>query len=446
MVGRYVVNTPAGCGIYIVDLTTLGAWSGIKRSMRFDPAPDNAPAGSRIDIDWIRLVDLQPGLFRTITWTGSGTVDIYLDNDQNAGNGLLGAVATNFNGNSYSLNVGALAPGNYYVAVRRNNPVGGFAYSSGFYQVNAPATITVTAPSDEGSADDFATTFLGDPWDMANSSGHRSHDQSLEQRHTDRDRRGNGTRRSARPVLGLRRNQQRRRVQPEPVPELLQAGRLSVAQNVRGAVHHIDPTRYRILTAEVGVSSKARDLCGGSIFRVIWHVAGEAQETHSWAVALNSRANANVVNRINLDVAALPIDPASPGQAGWVPGTAAFPGIMTFRLDPHEIADPNVFYYKRVKLASLETAHNSYTVRWASSKTNGTVNVYYDTDKDPAQKTLIGSGRGLGDQHGVEHVRPAARCCSTSSTWSSATERTSTARMRSGRSSSITRPRCRVSC
>jgi hypothetical protein len=388
------VHTPAGCGIYIVDLTTLGAWSGTKRSMRFDPAPDNAPAGSTIDIDWMRLVDLQPGLFRTITWTGSGTVDIYLDNDQNAGNGLLGALATNFNGNSYSLNVGALAPGNYYVAVRRNNPVGSFAYSSGFYQVNAPATITVTAPSDEGSADDFATTFLGDPWDMTNA---QDIDHTINLSSSAIQTVTGGETEPGVPLgpfsafVGVNNSGV---FSPAPCQSFSKPAVFPLHSNVRGAVHHIDPTRYRILTAEVGVSSKARDLCGGSIFRVIWHVTGEAQETHSWAVALNSRANANVVNRINLDVAALPIDPASPGQAGWVPGTAAFPGIQTFRLDPHEFAAPTIFYYKRVKLAALETAHLSYTVRWALSKTNGLVNVYYDTDKDPSQKTMIGQVAG----------------------------------------------------
>ena len=52
---------------------------------------------------------------------------------------------------SYSLNVGALAPGNYYVDDSPAGTSGNFAYSSGFYQVNAPATITVTSPPTRGA-------------------------------------------------------------------------------------------------------------------------------------------------------------------------------------------------------------------------------------------------------------------------------------------------------
>ena len=73
----------------------------------------------------------------------AGPVNIYLDNDSNAANGNLGPVALNVSGSSYSLNAGALAPGNYYVAIQRTSG-GSTAYSPGFYQVNAPATLTVT--------------------------------------------------------------------------------------------------------------------------------------------------------------------------------------------------------------------------------------------------------------------------------------------------------------
>ena len=64
---------------------------------------------------------------------------------------------------------------------------------------------------------------------------------------------------------------------------------------------------------------------------------------------------------------------------------------MTFRIDPHEFANPTSFFIKRIKLAALDTAHTSFNVQWTTSKTGGTINVYYDTDKDPASKTLIGS-------------------------------------------------------
>ncbi len=91
-------------------------------------------------------------------------------------------------------------------------------------------------------------------------------------------------------------------------------------RNVRGALHHIDPNKYRILTVEIGLPNKPRDLCGGSIVRVVWHVAGETNESYSWGITLNSRGGANVLSRLNFDMAALPIDPGSPSQIRLGPG------------------------------------------------------------------------------------------------------------------------------
>ena len=391
------VYTTPGWGIYIVDLATHGLlvgsepWNGIKRSLRLDPTQDNSAAGGQIDIDWVRLVDNQPALFRNITWTGSGAVDIHLDNDQNANNGTLGPVALGKTGGSYSLYVGALAPGNYYVAIQ---PAGGgaFDYSPGYYQVNAPATLTVTSPSEEGSADDFATTQLNDPWDMTSPTD-IDHTINLSQAlittvpsaETEAGTAlGNITTLFGTSTLGDFSNS-------APCAHFAKPVVYPLHKNVRGVLHHIDPNKYRIATVEIGLPNKPRDLCGGSIVRIVWQVAGEVHETYSWGITLNSRASANVLSRLNFDMAALPIDPGSPGQAGWVPGISGFPGISSFRIDPHEFANPTSFYIKRVKLAAFETANTSYTVRWTASKTGGTVRVYYDADKNPSAKTLIGS-------------------------------------------------------
>ncbi len=396
----YVLTSP-GWRIYIVDLPTLGLlvgsdpWTGTKRSLRFDPAPDNATPGSTIQIDWARLVDNQPSLLRTITWNNTGgAVDIYLDNDNsptNDPNQTLGLLASNVTGGSYQFNVGALEPGNYFVAMRRSGTNDAFSYSSGFYQVNAPATLTITAPSEEGSDDDFATVHLNDPWDMTAASdidkvmnvvnnGIATVPGAVTEADTPL---GDMTAFVGTSTLG--------EYSPAPCASFAKPVVYPLHSLARGGIQHIDPTKYRILTAELGLPNKPRDLCGGSIVRVVWQVSGQSQETYSWGIALNSRAGANVLNKINLDMASLPIDPASPSQAGWVPGSGPFPGITSFRIDPHEFYNPTLFYIKRVKLAALETADAGYTVRWTASRTGGTVRVYYDTDKDPSIKTFIGS-------------------------------------------------------
>ena len=394
------VTTTAGCRIYFVDLATLGLisgtepWTGTKRSLRLDPAPDNEPAGGVITIDWVRLVENQPSLLRNVTWSGTGPVDIYLDDDNattSDPNQTLGLVASNVSGTSYSLNVGALQPGNYYVKIRQTGTSGNFSTSPGFYQVNAPATITVTSPSDEGSADDFATVHLNNAWDMTSLSDidhlinvANPTITTIPGAETEAGTPlGNITAFFGTSTVG--------EFNSAPCTSFAKPAVFPLHSNVRGQIHRIDPNRYRILTAELGIPNKARDICNGSIVRVVWHVAGDANETYSDDIVLNSRAGANVLSRLNLDMATLAIEPGSPSQTGWVPGFSPNPGIMTFRIDPHEFASPTAFYIKRLKLAALDTAHTSFNVQWTTSRTGGTVNVYYDVDKDPASKTLIGS-------------------------------------------------------
>src|SRR6187401_2920551 len=99
------------------------------------------------------------------------------------------------------------------------------------------------------------------------------------------------------------------------------------------------------------------------------------------------------------DRAVLPIEQGS--QAGWVRGSSATPGIDRFRFDPHEFSSPTPFFIGRVKLAALESVGSGapYTFRWWSSEGNGTVTLYYDTDRNPSNgRTLIGSAASSAQQ------------------------------------------------
>ena len=394
------VYTTPGWRYYIVDLPTLGmlvgsqGWNGTKRSFKIDPAPDNEPAGGTVQIDWVRLVDNQPGLFRNITWTGTGPVDIYLDSNNSPTsdpNQTLGLLASNVAGTSYSFYTGALAPGDYYVAIRRTGTTGAFSYSPGFYRVNEPATISVTSPSEEGSSDDFATVHLNNPWDMTSMS---DMDHMLNVQGAGIVTVPNAETESGTPlgsITAFAAASTTGEFNPDPCTSFAKPALFPFHSNVRGLTRRIDPQRYRILTAELGLPNKARDVCNGSIVRIVWHVAGESQETYSDDIILSSRLGANVVAKLNFDMATVPIEPGSPGQLGWVPGISLNPGIMTFRIDPHEFANPTSFFIRRIKLAALDTAHTSFNVQWTTSKTGGTINVYYDTDKNPATKTLVNS-------------------------------------------------------
>lgn len=131
--------------------------------LRLDP---RSFSSQNIEIDWIRLVEFDAALNRTISWSGaSGPVDIYLDDDQSSANGNLGQIANQVTGGSHTFNLGCLSYGTYYVAITDDGG-SSFAYSNGAYVVNDTPTLRFTSPSEEGSSDDFATTHLGNPWDM----------------------------------------------------------------------------------------------------------------------------------------------------------------------------------------------------------------------------------------------------------------------------------------
>jgi len=168
-----------GWQVYLLDIPSLGlasgqAWSGSVGSLRLDPT---VVSGSQIDIDWVRLVGNDAATMKTITWTGASSVDIYLDTDTSESNGTLGLIARNgttlskgVTGGSFTFQPGALPAGNYYVAMRQSGTTTALKYSPGYYHVEGVPTLNFTSPSPEGSSDDYATTKLGNAWDMNSAS------------------------------------------------------------------------------------------------------------------------------------------------------------------------------------------------------------------------------------------------------------------------------------
>lgn len=394
------VNFPVAPGwrTYLLDIPALGiqagslTWSGVLKSLQF-----YLPTGVSLQIDWIRLVNINASLCRQVTWSGlgAGAVDLYLDVD-GVTNENEWVLATNVagntasagctaNGSGYNFYAGALAPGTYYVVARpAGTTTGPVAHSTTAYVVNDAPLLTITAPSDEGSADDFATTQLGNAWDM-NAS-------------TDVDQFFNVTGPTFNTPIAAE------------TPAGVSLGNVPVlwAQSVaaappagdpivvplwqRGVSNPIDPLRYRILTVEFGLPNIARSVVGGSIARIVWRVVGDTDSV-SDDIIFNSRLGANVMNKITLDMADRALLPIEQGSTtGWVRGGTG-QGIDHFRFDPHEFPAATAFFIRRIKLAALEHVPlgGSYTIRWSASKNSGAVTLYYDTDRDPTTGlTLIG--------------------------------------------------------
>ena len=381
----------SGFRTYLINLASSPNWTGTKRSLQFSPAL--ATTNNLVQIDWMRLVSVDSSLCRAITWTGAAAVDIYLDTDLTATPNL-GPIALTANagqaspgcpivGGAYNFYAGALPGGTYrvFVTTAGAGVSAGYAkYTAGSWVVNDAPTLTFTSPSEEGSDDDFATTQLGNPWDMnavtdvdffsgVNSPQIAAVDaEAPDGTFLPNQRVLYGTSAPgtapcpATPGTSV----------GDPIVELLE-------NNRRGRVKQIDADRYRLLTVEFGLPNKARDVACGSVARIVWRAKGDTGNgSVSDDIIFNSRAGTNLLDKITVDLKTVLVEQGT-GAGGnyWVNGPGG--GIDIFRFDPHEFTPATPFFIKRVKLAALEQANTTYTIRWNYSKPSGIVELYYTT-------------------------------------------------------------------
>ena len=377
--------TYPGWWIYSVDIPTLGlaasgfpVWSaGPVDSLRFNPV---YIAGVNISMDWARLVADTPGLYQTIAWTGSGAVDIYLDNDTNFGNGYVGQIAASATGNSFQFYAGGLPKGTYYVAIRPAGSSGAPSYSPGAWLVDDIPTLTFAKPDPEGSADDFATVQLNNPWDMdaVTDIDYTVNVSGMNITHINAQDQAGNSLGSIRVLAGTT-------AQVPDDPEIF-----PLWWGKRGQNYKIDTSRYRILSLKWGMQ-KSRDLNAGSIGRIIWHVSVDAQENVSNDIALHSLPNVNVVEDLITDMKTLQLEdpPGSPSRSGWT-------GLVDgFRVKPDEFSTPVNFYIQSIKLSALEQADASYTVQWNygyQGSASPSLSLYWDSTGSGFAGTAIATG------------------------------------------------------
>jgi hypothetical protein len=381
-----------GWFVYSVDLSNLGivagptwAASNPVQSLRVDPV---FMPNINVQVDWARLTNYDNTLDRTITWTGSGSVDIFLDNDRTFGNGNESQIAIGVPGNTYTFNVGGLSAGTYYVAIRPTGSSSTPNYSTGAWTVNDIPTLNFTSPNPQGSSDDFATTQLGNPWDMNATS---DIDWTLNVTGTAinnslpaQDEAGN----SLGGVRVYSGTTSSNFADPEIYP---------LHWTVRGANTHIDTSRYRILTLKWGIN-RARDIYDGSIGRVVWRVFGETLENVSSDIILRHLGTANVIQTVIADMKSLPLawggSPAHFG--GGSPSTTGWNGMLDgFRVKPDEFSNPTNFYIQDIKRTAFEQADASYTIQWSFTNAGTaapTVQLAYDTTGTGFAGTQIISG------------------------------------------------------
>ncbi|MDW7760063.1 MAG: hypothetical protein SCM96_05425 [Acidobacteriota bacterium] len=383
---------------YIIDIPALGTavenggpWSGDVHYLRLDPV---IRKDKNIKIDWIRLVQHDPALERTITWTGSGFVDIYLDDDADPANGNLGLLAKRVSGGSHTFLAGALAGGDYHVAIAPHGTQD-YVYAPGFYRVNAVPVLQFTRPSAEGSDEDFVTVHFNDPWDMMNPE---DVEYALNLRNPQfttlnyEDMAGRSyTNRSV--FLA--------EAEPVPAPGWGDPLVYFLHYNHRGGTVFIDTSRYFNLTFKMGIEG-AHSTNTGSIARVIWKRNDEDVPNVSKDIPIRHLAGRWIMNKVVCDLRTLPIEYNSEGQlsqSGWT-------GFLeNFRIDPHEFRDGRRFFFDEVRLTTDWRADASFLIEWTLCRPGppARVSLYYDTDDSGYDGTLIvghlDSPSGIGSFH-----------------------------------------------
>jgi hypothetical protein len=392
-----------GWKLYDVSLPALSrigtdTWSGTIRALQF--LPNVASSNAQIQLDWVRLVEDDASLYRDITWTGTSPVDIYLDNNANPADGTLGRIAVNTTGNistrTYRFFAGSLEPGDYYVVMHAptanevTNGTGFSTTSTGFYRVNAIPTLNFTTPSDEGSADDFATAKLGNPWDFKSMLDIDYRAQIQNESITSLDLMTEAGVSLPGQTVYLATST------PAASGNVGDPFLFPLFWDYRGKVTRIDPARYRILTVDMGIPNLARSLPGGSIGRVVWRAVNEPVrgadnvqvQTVGQAWVVNHKLGENTLAHVTVDMKSMPVEPGSPGKTAWSSADA----IDAFRFDPHEFSNPTQFFMKKIKIASLErTASGQLTFRWNYSKSSGTVDLY----REPAASSTKSFNAGV---------------------------------------------------
>jgi len=359
--GRVAPRTSPGTQFIVADLTQsllsgYSPWtSGVVRGFRLDPNAFNAI--ENVFFYWVRLTPAASSPLaakQTITWNGSGAATISVRDNSD---GSVLPVVSNLSANSYLWNYGVLAPGSYTLTVTNASGSG-----SATFTINNPPSIEVTNPSPT-SGDDYATTVLGNAWDM--SSGGDIQLTGLD----------NLTNLSFSGGVLHATN-----TNSDPIVTLL--------YNTNNSVP-IDTSRFRYLTYRLQVDGPY-DLLTGSVARVIW-----GSQVSSVAVSQDIIVMPGM-NSYTVDLALLSTAPDGGLESGgsgefWTAGPKRY-----LRIDPHEFPTARTFHIDDVKLTAKPVAATSFNIRFVGADADAdptTVSLYYDADTNPGNgKTLIASG------------------------------------------------------
>jgi hypothetical protein len=416
--GKYVNQSPVAeqtsatrFHIYKLDLTggpNHPAWnngpawdaSAVVRGLRLrlgeGPYSDGSLNGADIEIDWVRLVPIGETLI-DLQWTSNAssvtltalhaqtgdTVQIFPDD---------GTSATTFPANGiFRWDYGYLPPGTWTVTARGSNNV---VREVARVVIDPAPVVTVVEPDARGG-EDFATTRIGDPWDLASPDdvtrfGGYSNLASAS---------FGSTGLTGWTIAG----------NSDPLVSLLDDSPRPLT-----AQRHVDADRYRHLTFTLEYDRKdllaheALSDAWGGMARVIWRGAHENG---------GPLTNSNDIFPLDGGPRTYSIDLKSATRFDYPTcadceldygGTRLWTGpIALLRIDPYESQVPRWFRLSDVTLAADDepNALGRFLIRWQTTDAtftagvpnargaDATVRLEYDTDTNPANgRVLIANG------------------------------------------------------
>jgi hypothetical protein len=354
------------------DLTQPGTgWtSGDVLGLRLDP--NGITAGQDVFFDWIRLTraDNDPNAARVpIAWNGAvGAVTVEVQDSA----GTILTIATNATSPT-NWNYGVVPPGTYTVRVKDSAGA-----STAVIRINSPPAARVTDPNETGGAD-FATTVLGNAWDM-NSAADIAGTLNV-----------SGVSFAGGVLSGTNTNN-------DPSIILFNSSNATT----------ISTSKYRYLTYRLKVDGPF-DLGAGSVARVFWSSSADAngpQITTTKDVIAWPGVDPNTPDFVTYTIDLGALTTATNGglellnAQPW--GAAGAAAVRYLRIDPHEFPTPRSFQLDYVRLTAMREASNSFVIAYAASDANtedlnAQVKLYYATDKNPANRQLIVSGLPLSN-------------------------------------------------
>jgi hypothetical protein len=366
-----------GWNTYTIDLTKIGLqqgnlnWGGQISGLMLFPA--FLPAGTTIQIDWVRLTAAQS---QSVAWRGtwqSGSTAVLSFSSDNVNFNPL-RIYSNYDpykiqiiepnvipaGNngvgSYDVPA-SFMPGSAYVKVSIS---GQTSVSAGPLQPNARPDFTFVAPS-YTSGEEFASSVVGNPWDMSDAADVSSWDKLVSPPAF-----SSGiltaTSVSDPPNCGM----------PWGDPKLF--------LNMGGK--SVDTNYYRYLTIKVKMNASF-DFGNGWVSRFYW-----VRNNYYNYGGSNDMPLYSGWNIFNVDLWGNVQDDAAPGNAAW---RSISPNILRF--DPHEIPPSTQFEIDYIKLTANDTAQTGSTL-WIKYllSSSYTPTFYYDTDRNAANgRTIAGS-------------------------------------------------------